>query len=253
MVNMTTSFATSDQAPEWITTPDGRDMYRLDHPAPRPRSVQPPRPAAAGIFSPRSWAEALYAVVDLAPTITFFVLVVTLVAVGIGLTVIYVGIPILILALLVARLGGLVQIGLASALLGMPVPPPGPFVRRRPGLTGTLLAVVTDGAAWRSFGYFCIKIVLAPVTFGLAVGLYSFGLGSISYPLWRGYLPAQRASDGSMHRGAQWWPGYFVDTVPRMLFFAVLGVVVLWIAPRVLRAPLTLDRMLIAGLLGRRD
>ncbi len=211
------------------------------------------RPAAAGILSPRTWAEALYAVLDLGPAITFFVLIVTLVSLGIGLTVIYVGIPILMLALVIARLGGIVQVGLSTALLGMSVPLPGPFVRRRPGFAATLLAVVGDAAAWRSGGYFLIKIVLAPITFGLALGLYSFGLGAITYPLWRVYLPAQQASDGSFHRGAQWWPNYFVDTVPRMAFAAVLGVLVLWLAPRVVRVPLTLDRMLIAGLLGRRD
>ena len=132
----------------------------------------------------------------------------------------------------------------------MSVPLPGPFVRRRPGFAATLLAVVGDAAAWRSGGYFLIKIVLAPITFGLAIGLYSFGLGAITYPFWRVYLPAQQASDGSFHRGAQWWPDYFVDTVPRMAFAAVLGVLVLWLAPRVVRVPLTLDRMLIAGLLG---
>ena len=38
-----------------------------------------------------------------------------------------------------------------------------------------------------------------------------------------------------------------------MMFAAVLGLLVLWLAPRVVRVPLTLDRMLIAGLLGRRD
>lgn len=229
---MTTSFAPADQA--------------------RPRADASFRPPSAGITSPRSWAEALYAVVDLAPAIAFFVLIVTLLSVGVGLVVIYVGVPIVMLALLVARLGGLIQLGLARALLGMSVPAPGPFLRSRPGLVGVVRATLSDGPAWRAAGYFCIKIVLAPFTFGLAVGLYSYGLGAISYPIWRGYLPAQRASDGSLHRGAQWWPGYFVDTVPRMMFAAALGVLVLWIAPRVIRIPLTLDRMLIAGLLGTR-
>lgn len=230
---MTTSFSPVDQAA-----------------GPGTRASRSP---SAGITSPRSWAEALYAVVDLAPTIAFFVLTVTLLSVGIGLTVIYVGIPVLMLALIVARLGGLIQIGLARALLGMAVPPPGPFVRRRPGLIGTVRALLGDGPAWRAIGYFCIKIVLAPFTFGLAVGLYAYGLGAISYPIWRPYLPAQRARDGSIHRGAQWWPDYFIDTVPRMAFAAAIGLLILWLAPRIVRMPLTIDRMLIAGLLGRRD
>ena len=87
--------------------------------APEAASLSSGRPdigssGRGGIFSPRTWAEALYAVVDLAPTIAFFVVIVTLLSVGIGLTVIYVGIPILMLALIIARLGGIVQIGLAA-------------------------------------------------------------------------------------------------------------------------------------------
>jgi hypothetical protein len=253
MVTMRTNTAPTGQAPEWITTADGRDLYRVDQPArPSPPGSRA-RPPAPGLASPRTWAEALYAVIDLAPAIAFFVMTVTLLSVGLGLTVVYVGIPILMVALFVARLGGLVQIGLARSLLGMPVPAPGPFVRRRPGFVGAVRSVLGDGAAWRAVGYFGLKIVLAPITFGLAVGFYAYGLGAVSYPIWRPYLPAQRLANGSVHRGAQWWPGYFIDTVPRMVFLAVLGVLVLWIVPRVVRITLTIDRMLIAGLLGRRD
>jgi hypothetical protein len=260
---MRTIYTPNAVSPEWITTADGTEMYRVDQPthrsptaeAPRPPRQTPAttRPAPAGILSPTSWAEALYAVVDLAPAIAFFVTIVTLLSVGLGLSVIYVGIPILMLALMVARIGGLVQIGLARTLLHMPVPIPGPFVRRRPGFVGTVLAILADGPAWRAFGYSLIKIVLAPITFSLAIGTYVFGLGAVTYPIWRPFLPAQQASDGSWHRGAEWWPSFFVDTAPRMLLLAVLGVLALWIAPRVVRVPLTLDRMLIAGLLGGRD
>ena len=195
MIPMRTTYDPNAVSPEWITTADGTDMYRVDGPTPagsaslhpggsvslHPAGSASARPAAAGILSPQTWAEALYAVLDLGPAITFFVLIVTLVSLGIGLTVIYVGIPILMLALVIARLGGIVQVGLSTALLGMSVPLPGPFVRRRPGFAATLLAVVGDAAAWRSGGYFLIKIVLAPITFGLALGLYSFGLGAITY------------------------------------------------------------------------
>ena len=104
---MTTDFA-------WTATPES------------PRPVQLSRPPRNGLRSPRSWAELLYAVLDLAPAIAFFVLIVTLMSVGLGLVIIYVGVPIIALALLAARLGGLVQRSLALALLDLPS-------RRRPG------------------------------------------------------------------------------------------------------------------------
>ena len=84
----------------------------------------PARPPRTGLRSPRSWAELLYAVVDLAPAIAFFVLIVTLLSVGIGLAIIYVGVLILALGLLAARFGGLVQRALALALLDLPTEAP---------------------------------------------------------------------------------------------------------------------------------
>jgi hypothetical protein len=42
-----------------------------------------------------------------------------------------------------------------------------------------------------------IKIVLAPVTFGLSLGFYAAGLGAISYSVWRPDLPEQTAADGT--------------------------------------------------------
>jgi hypothetical protein len=205
-----------------------------------------------GLTSPASWRELVYAVVDLAPAIFFFAALVTLLTAGAGLTVVYVGIPVMMLALLLARLGGAVQIGLARSLLDLPVALPGPFRRSRPGFAGMIGAVLADGAAWRAVVYFLIKIVLAPVTFTVAVALYSWGLGAVTYPAWRPFLPAQLGGDRMWHRGAQLWNGYFVDTWPAMAAFAAVGLLVLLAAPHVLRWFVTADRLLIAGLLGRR-
>lgn len=213
---------------------------------PRPRSSRAPR---HGLLSPRSWAELLYTLVDLAPAIAFFVLIVTLLSVGLGLAIIYVGVPIIALGLLVARFGGQVQRAMALAFLDMPTPPPGSIRPRKRGPIGAMVGVMADGACWRAVCYFVIKIALAPVTFGLALGFYSAGLGAVTYPMWRPYLPEQAASDGSLHRGAQWWPDFFVDTWPRMIFLAVLGLGVLWLAPRVVRFLTTIDRILIVSLL----
>ena len=98
------------------------------------------RPSTShGLTSVRAWGELVYAVVDLAPAIAFFVAIITLLAVGAGLAVIYVGVPILVLALLVARMGGLVQRSLALALLDLPSQPPGWRTPRRPGPVNALV------------------------------------------------------------------------------------------------------------------
>lgn len=214
-----------------------------------PVDSPPARPRPTGLRSPRTWAELVYAVIDLVPAITFFVAIVTLLAVGAGLAVIYVGIPILVLALLVARFGGVVQRALALALLDLPSTGPAWSTPRRPGPIAAMTAVLRDPAGWRAVAYFVIKIVLAPLTFAVAVSVYATGLGAISYPLWRPYLPAQLAADGSWHRGTQWWPDFFVDSWGSMALLAVIGIGVLWCAPRVVGFLVTIDRILIAALL----
>jgi len=216
---------------------------------------EPPPPARqqrAGLRSAQSWAELVYAVLDLAPAIGFFVAIVTLLSVGIGLSIIYIGVPIVALALLVARLGGLIQRALALALLDLPTATPGWAEPRRPGPISALGAVLRDPAGWRAVAYSFIKIALAPVTFGIAVGFYGYGLGALSYPLWRLTLPLEAASDGTLHRGLEWWPDGYADSWPSIILFPLLGLGVLWCAPRIVRFLITIDRVLIASLLGAR-
>ena len=234
MVCMTTDFA-------WTATPDA------------PRPTQLTRPPRNGLRSARSWAELLYVVIDLVPAIAFFVVSVTLIFVGLGLVIIYVGVPIIALALLAARLGGLVQRSLALALLDLPSTPPAWARPHRTGPISALGAVLRDPAGWRAIAYFVIKIVLAPVTFGVAVGLYAYGLGALTYTLWRPFLPEVVASDGSLHRGEQLWPDFFIDGWASMTVLALIGAGVLWCAPRVVAFLTTIDRVLITSLLSATD
>jgi len=217
--------------------------------APSPVAVNP---RGRTIYAAASWAELLYAVVDLVPAITFFVLTVTLICVGVGLTVIYVGLPLLALGLLSARASGHLQRLMAAALLQLPVPGPGRIRFRKPGPVGVLTSILTDPGCWRAVCYIWLKMLLAPVTFGFAIGFYAAGLGGVTYGLWQRYLPYEIASDGSRHRGAQWWPDYFIDAWPRMLGLAGLGLLILLAAPAVVRFFTTIDRILIASLLGGR-
>lgn len=211
-----------------------------------PMPATPPR---TGLTSPSSWAELLYCVVGLAPAIVFFTGTVTLLSVGVGLTVIYVGIPVLMLALLFARAGGNLQRILARATLDLPIVGFAPIRPGKPGFLGLVGSVLTDPSNWRSVGYHCINLVMAAVRFSVAIAFYAYGLGAISYPIWRVWLPLQQAPDGSWHRGEQWAPHLFVDNLGTMGVQAVLGVLVLLLAPKVVRLLTTMDRVLIAGLL----
>lgn len=238
---------TTYEPPEWITTSDGNDLYRTD------RTVAVHRGSAPSLLSAAAVGEFLYTMVDLGAAIFFFVGTITLLCVGAGLSVIWVGVPILAFGLVFARFGGAVQRTLARTLLDQPVIGPDSIRSLRPGLAGKFLGIFTDSASWRAVLYHCLKIVVAPFTFAVSLGFYAYGLGAITYPAWRWTLPAQQASDGSWHRGNQIWSGVFIDTVPRMLVQAVIGLAVLYLAPKVVRALTTVDRVLIGTLLAGRN
>lgn len=229
-------------------------MTTLEAPAPTahdaPTPGVGPTPLRAAVIS--RFGDVAYAVLDLIPAIAAFTIVVVLFSVGAGLAVVYVGVPIIVLGLLIARGMGAAQRGLARRLLGLPTPSPGPIVRRRPGAVGDLVSVLIDPTAWRAVGYFVLKIALAPVTFAVAVTALASGLGAVSYPVWRPFLPVQYAEDGSAHRGAEWWPDFFIDTWPRMLLLAVAGLLVFVAALWATRFLVTIDRLLIGALLGER-
>ncbi|MGI8417148.1 MAG: sensor domain-containing protein, partial [Nakamurella sp.] len=199
----------------------------------------------------RAIGEAVYCVLSLLPAVGIFVATVTLCAVGVGLSLVWVGVPVLALGLLVARLGGYLKLGLCDWLLGRPMLDPGPPPRRRSGPVGALSAVLGDPANWRAVCYWLLKMVLAPVQFGVTVGLYAFALGGAGYSLWRGWLPAQQAADGSWHRGAEFGGRFFIDSWPQMLLPTIAGLLVLAIAPTIVRALAAVDsglmRYLLAG------
>jgi hypothetical protein len=208
-----------------------------------------PRPPRTGLLTTRAWSELLYVLIDLAPAIAFFVAIVTLMSVGIGLAVIYIGVPIIALGLLVARLGGLVQRSLALALLDLPTNPPGWAEPRRKGPLSALGALLRDAGSWRAVAYSIIKIVLAPLTFGVAVGFYGYGAGMLTYSLWRPFLSTDELPDGTLYRGEVWWPDFLANTWPGMVLLAFLGLGLLWCAPRVVGFLTTIDRVLIGNLL----
>lgn len=200
----------------------------------------------------RAIGEAVYCMLSLLPAIGFFVATVTLCAIGVGLSLVWVGVPVLALGLLVARLGGYLQLGLCDSLLGRPMADPGPPPLRRTGPVGVLSAVLGDPANWRAVCYWLLKMLLAPVQFGVTVGLYTFALGGASYSIWRGWLPAQQATDGSWHRGAEFGSRFFIDSWPQMLLPTIAGLLVLAIAPAIVRALAGIDAGLVRYLLAGR-
>jgi len=135
-------------------------------------------------FRARTYAAALYLVLAFPAGIAYFVCTVVGLSLGLGLSVLLVGVPIL-----AATLGGvvLVSIGeraLARTLLGAEIDPPSWKVREASGAVDGAIAVVTDLAVWGALAFVLSKLVVGVVGFTLITVVLSVGGSLLATPLY---------------------------------------------------------------------
>ena len=145
----------------------------------------------------------------------WFTTLVVLLLVGLPLTIVWIGLPILAFAMLVCVLGVRTERWRLAALLGTRLA--SPF---RPLPRGSVLARAraraTDPALWRGLLYLLLLLPVGLVEF-VVVLVLAISAVLISYPLWFWTLPA---GQGVM------WTGVFVaDTAPEALLVTLVGLV----------------------------
>lgn len=199
----------------------------------------------------RTWLELAYALVALPIGIAGFVFTVVTVSVSGGMVAVtLVGIPMLAATGLASRWLGFQWRRAANAWLGWQIAAPEPF-RSRPGFLGWIRSCLTDGTTWRSRLYFALKLPLGIASFVTATVCYAIGGWGLTYWIWHRWLPCQADSEGvHCQRNSGLWNGARLDTIPTMLLLVLIGIVVLLIAPWVVRAMVALDRRAIRALLG---
>jgi signal transduction histidine kinase len=209
-------------------------------------------PAPLSVFTRRrTWGELAYAVLGLPQGIAFFTFTAATLTVSAGLAVTFVGIPLLAATGLASRLIGNEARRVGNALTGSTIPAPAPF-RRNPGLLGWIGSCLTDGTAWRARVYMVLKLPLGILTFVTAATFWLYGVGGITYPIWRPFLPCNNPRIDGCHRGITFGEHYPMDTPFRITVVALAGVVLTFAAPWAVRATVALDRLFARGLLGPR-
>ncbi|GAA1354860.1 sensor histidine kinase [Saccharothrix algeriensis] len=157
-----------------------------------------------------------YFLLNLVTGLFWFSLLVPLLVVSIGTMVVWVGFPLLVLTLVLARGAATAERAWLRATLGVDIPrpyrplPAGPPLQRAK-------ALVTDPATWRDFGYWLLMLPLGMVEFTLAVGLWSAVLGLALFPFYFQWLPA----DLEVTVGSAVWP---VDSMADALPLTVAGI-----------------------------
>jgi signal transduction histidine kinase len=197
-------------------------------------------------FRKRSAAELLYALLGLPLALPGFLYVLIALPVSLVMTMVLLGIPMFTVAMKGARgLGGLYR-AVARRVLDLRVVTP-PHRRAAAGLMAGFTSAMSDSTGWRAMLYLLIKFPLALVTLACAAVFWAYGLGLLTYPVW--HLLAGSATDVFPHAspGAG---GLLLGTVPSILTTSIVGLVLLFAAPWVVRSLVLLDRLLIGGLLG---
>lgn len=132
----------------------------------------------------RTYTNLLYLALAFPMGLLYFVFLVTGLATGFGLTIIWIGLP--ILAVVFASSFGMsaLERRLAIHLLGAKVPPMAP---QRTGAPENVWKMVQEFLAnpvtWKGMGFLFVKLPLGVFTFALTISLMSLSLGLLAAPL----------------------------------------------------------------------
>lgn len=214
---------------------DGRATTRIEYDGTHPR------PQLAGAFA--------FLLLSFPLGTAWFVVLVTLISVGIGTAVIWVGLGVLAFAVLAWRGGAQIERARVYALLDTVIAYP---YRELPAgdLKQRWKARLRDPQTWRDLAYLVLLFPLGIIEFTLVVSTWAYGLGLAALPIYYRWLP-----DGAWHwpswdAGERW---FTVDSTFDALPWAALGVVMLGFAISLTRWLAAAHARFARALLGARE
>ncbi|MFE0402878.1 sensor histidine kinase [Streptomyces nigra] len=200
-------------------------------------------------FAARTWREFGYVLLGLPISIMLFVYAVTMVSLGAGLLVTFLGVPVLAAALAGCRGFAALERVRARALLHLDVGDPEPLRTRSSGFMAWVGAVLKSGTSWRSVLYAVLHFPWAVFSFSVAVSLWTYGWALLTYPLWFWVFPVWAGQDGLQLFGDE-THSIYLDNPFEITVTALVGLVFTLATPWIIRALTTVDRVMVHGLLG---
>ncbi|MER6712000.1 sensor domain-containing protein [Streptomyces sp. NPDC000877] len=226
--------------------------YGLDSGPGFPASTERRHRLPAALRAPvegRTWGELGYVLLSLPISILLFTYAVTMVSLGAGLLVTFLGIPVLAAALAGCRGLGALERMRARALLGLEVAEPEPLRMKKPGVMAWMGAVLKSGASWRALLYSVLHLPWAVFSFVVSVNVWALGWGLLTYPLWFWVFPTYAGQDGIQLYGDETHRVY-LDNPFEITVTALVGLLLTIATPWIVRALTMVDRLLVHGLLG---
>jgi signal transduction histidine kinase len=200
-------------------------------------------------FEGRTWREYGYVLLSLPISIVLFAYAVTMVSLGAGLLVTFLGIPVFAAGLAGCRALGAMERARARGLLGLELADPEPLRMRKPGFMAWMGAVLKSGTSWRTLLYSVLHLPWAVFSFVVAVNFWAYGWALLTYPLWFWVFPAYAGQDGLQLYGDQTHHIY-LDNPFEITVTALVGLLFTLATPWIVRALTMVDRVMVTGLLG---
>ncbi|MDF9814986.1 signal transduction histidine kinase [Streptomyces sp. SPB162] len=201
-------------------------------------------------FEARTWREFGYLLLNLPMGILAFTYVVTMLSLGAGLLITFLGLPVLAAGLAGCRGIGVIERARARGLLRHDVPEPGPVRAAKKGFMPWLGAQLKSGVAWRHALYCFLHFPWAVFSFSIALTFFFYGWGFLTYPLWRWIFPAYLGQSGLQLYGDEHGGGWYLHTAGDMVLASSVGLVFVIVTPWAIRGMAHVDRALVSGLLG---
>ncbi|MEU1459962.1 sensor domain-containing protein [Streptomyces sp. NPDC005727] len=197
----------------------------------------------------RSLREFGYVLLSLPIAIVLFCWAVTMVSLGAGLLITFLGVPVLAAALAGCRGFGVLERTRARALLRLEVADPEPLRAAKPGVFAWMGAVLKSGASWRHLLYALLQFPWAVFSFVVVLNFWTIGWALLTYPLWFWVFPMY-AGQGGLQLYGDAHHSVYLDNAFEITVTALVGLVFTLATPWIVRGLVTVDGLLVRGLLG---
>ena len=207
------------------------------------------------LYGARMWRQVGHLMLNLPLGIAGFVLSVTALSVGLGLSVTVIGLPVLAGLTGAARGLGRAERARVRGMLALDVPGPAPVRQVRPGNWGAITARLADGAGWKAALYQLVMFPWAVFSFAMTLTFLVLGWAMALYPLYQWVFPHYTS-----------WPGYqlfdytdshhvrhayYVQGTWQIVATSVVGVLLVFLTARLVHGLTSVNRAAARGLLGR--
>ncbi|MFD5820090.1 sensor histidine kinase [Streptomyces sp. NPDC127038] len=200
-------------------------------------------------FEARAWREFGYVLLGLPLGILMFTFAVTMVSLGAGLLITFLGVPVLAAALAGCRGLGSLERARARGLLGVEVAEPEPVRTKKHGAMAWMGAVLRSGTSWRHLLYAVVQFPWSVFSFVVALTFWVYGWALLTYPLWFWVFPLY-GGQGGLQLYGDGTHSIYLDNPFEITVTALVGLLFTLATPWIVRALTTVDRLMVCGLLG---